>query len=69
MPKQPSRDFRNFYIKDIPQDTFCPECHRLVRWTIPAELYTYFAHAIDDICVVDNEPVSLFDKAVDNGQS
>lgn len=67
MPKHPHRDFRNFYIKDVPQDTFCPLCHRAIRYAVPATETTYLVHAIDDVCVMDNVPVSLFDGTVKHG--
>lgn len=56
MPKQSLRDFRNFYIKDVPSKTFCPQCHRVIFYAVPAATITYLVHGKDDICVMDNKP-------------
>lgn len=57
MPKLTPTENKVFYFREPPTKTFCPLCHRVIRYTVPGETVTYLVHAIDDVCVMDNEQV------------
>lgn len=35
---------------------FCPLCGRVIENIVPAESITYIVHALDNLCVIDNQP-------------
>lgn len=67
MPKHLKKQTRLSVYKDLSEPLTCPDCGRIVNVVVPAVTFTYLVHGKKDICVIDNQPVSLFDEEMKHG--